>query len=83
MPQAIWKGSIRFGLVNIPVAVYSAEEKEELSFTLLEPEEETEEGEHPQVIDIMDLLKRSIEEKGGKAKARAGSKKAKKKRRRA
>lgn len=36
MPQAIWKGSIRFGLVNIPVAVYPAEESDELSFTLLD-----------------------------------------------
>src|SRR5688500_17114728 len=36
MAQAIWKGSLRFGLVNIPVAVYPAEERDELSFTLLD-----------------------------------------------
>jgi DNA end-binding protein Ku len=36
MPHAIWKGSIRFGLVNIPVGLYSAEDSDELSFTLLD-----------------------------------------------
>jgi DNA end-binding protein Ku len=36
MPQAIWKGSLRFGLVTIPVGVYSAEESDELSFTMLD-----------------------------------------------
>ncbi len=36
MAQAIWKGSIRFGLVSIPVGVYSAEESDELSFTMLD-----------------------------------------------
>lgn len=36
MPQAIWKGGLRFGLVNIPVAIYSAEERDELSFTMLD-----------------------------------------------
>ncbi|HVF58479.1 MAG TPA: Ku protein [Thermoanaerobaculia bacterium] len=36
MARAIWKGSISFGLVNIPVGLYSAEKREELSFDLLE-----------------------------------------------
>lgn len=36
MAQAVWKGSIRFGLVNIPVGVYPAEQSDELSFTLLD-----------------------------------------------
>lgn len=36
MPRSIWKGSISFGLVNIPVAIYPAEEQEELSFRLLD-----------------------------------------------
>jgi len=36
MARAIWKGSINFGLVNIPVALHSAEEREELSFKLLD-----------------------------------------------
>src|SRR6187401_783401 len=33
--RAIWKGSISFGLVNIPVALYPATRKEELKFRLL------------------------------------------------
>jgi DNA end-binding protein Ku len=33
--RAIWKGSISFGLVNIPIAVYPATKKEELTFRLL------------------------------------------------
>jgi DNA end-binding protein Ku len=35
MPRAIWKGSISFGLVNIPIALYPATRREELSFRLL------------------------------------------------
>lgn len=33
--RAIWKGSISFGLVNIPIALYPAVRKEELRFRLL------------------------------------------------
>lgn len=33
--RAIWKGSISFGLVNIPIALYPATQKEELTFRLL------------------------------------------------
>jgi DNA end-binding protein Ku len=33
--HSIWKGSITFGLVNIPVAVYAAVRKEQLKFRLL------------------------------------------------
>lgn len=33
--RAIWKGSISFGLVNIPVALYPAVRREELSFRML------------------------------------------------
>ena len=36
MARAIWKGSITFGLVNIPVGLYSAEQREEVSFHLLD-----------------------------------------------
>jgi DNA end-binding protein Ku len=36
MPRAIWKGSIAFGLVQIPVALHAAEEPDELSFHLLD-----------------------------------------------
>lgn len=35
MPHAIWKGSISFGLVNIPVKIYSATKEKMLSFHLL------------------------------------------------
>jgi DNA end-binding protein Ku len=33
--RAIWKGSISFGLVNIPIALYPATRKEEFKFRLL------------------------------------------------
>ncbi|MBA3831061.1 MAG: Ku protein [Chthoniobacterales bacterium] len=33
--RAIWKGSISFGLVNIPIALYPATRREELKFRLL------------------------------------------------
>jgi DNA end-binding protein Ku len=36
MARAIWKGSITFGLVNIPVGLYSAEMREEVAFHLLD-----------------------------------------------
>ena len=36
MPRAIWKGSISFGLVTIPVSVMPAEEPRELAFHLLD-----------------------------------------------
>ncbi|WP_437281568.1 Ku protein [Sorangium sp. So ce375] len=36
MPRSIWKGSISFGLVQIPVALYTAEEPDELHFTQLD-----------------------------------------------
>lgn len=36
MPRAIWTGSISFGLVNVPVKLYSAVHREELAFHQLE-----------------------------------------------
>lgn len=36
MPQAIWKGHISFGLVNVPVTLYPAETRDELNFDLLD-----------------------------------------------
>jgi DNA end-binding protein Ku len=36
MPREIWKGSILFGLVQIPVSLYPAEQSDELSFTMLD-----------------------------------------------
>src|SRR5690348_11846760 len=35
MARAIWKGSISFGLVNIPIALFQATRREELKFRLL------------------------------------------------
>jgi DNA end-binding protein Ku len=35
MPRAIWKGSISFGLVNVPVRMYSAIEEQDLRFHLV------------------------------------------------
>ncbi len=35
MSRAIWKGSISFGLVNIPIALYTATRREEMKFRLL------------------------------------------------
>ena len=35
MARAIWKGNIRFGLVNIPIALYPATRREEFKFRLL------------------------------------------------
>src|SRR5207302_11171337 len=37
--RAIWKGSISFGLVNIPIALYPATRREELKFRLLRAED--------------------------------------------
>jgi DNA end-binding protein Ku len=36
MPRAIWKGTISFGLVTIPVGLFSAVSAEDLSFHLLD-----------------------------------------------
>ena len=36
MRRALWKGAISFGLINIPVELYSAEKHDELDFTLLD-----------------------------------------------
>jgi DNA end-binding protein Ku len=36
MARSIWKGSITFGLVNIPVGLYTAEQREELALHLLD-----------------------------------------------
>jgi DNA end-binding protein Ku len=36
MPRPIWKGYITFGLVNIPVVLFSAEKKSEIQFKLLD-----------------------------------------------
>jgi DNA end-binding protein Ku len=36
MPRPIWKGHISFGLVNVPVVLYSAERRADLSFHMVD-----------------------------------------------
>jgi DNA end-binding protein Ku len=42
MARPIWKGSISFGLVNIPISLYSAEQKTEMHFKLLDKRDKSE-----------------------------------------
>jgi len=39
MPRSIWKGAISFGLVTIPVRLYSATEEKDVSFRQVHPED--------------------------------------------
>src|SRR5439155_24863168 len=39
MPRAIWKGAISFGLVNVPVKLYSAVQKKTVRFHQLHDED--------------------------------------------
>jgi DNA end-binding protein Ku len=41
MPRAIWSGSISFGLVNVPVRLYSAIDEQDLHFHLLHTEDDS------------------------------------------
>jgi DNA end-binding protein Ku len=52
--RAIWKGSISFGLVNIPIALYPATRIEELKFRLL------------RVKDLSPVNYKRVAEKDGK-----------------
>jgi DNA end-binding protein Ku len=36
MPRELWKGAIQFGLVHIPVSLYPAEKRDDLSFDMLD-----------------------------------------------
>jgi len=36
MPRELWKGAIQFGLVHVPISLFPAEERQELSFTMLD-----------------------------------------------
>ena len=62
--RSIWKGSIRFGLVNIPVSLYPATTREELKFRMLRASDlspihfKRVDLEATQTIDIMDFVKR-------------------------
>src|SRR5262245_10008710 len=39
MPRSIWKGAISFGLVTIPIKLYSATEEKDISFRQVHPED--------------------------------------------
>jgi DNA end-binding protein Ku len=41
MPRPIWKGSISFGLVNVPVDLYPAEQRSDLHFTMLDSKDKS------------------------------------------
>jgi len=60
--RAIWKDSISFGLVNIPIALYPATKTEDLRFRLLRKS------------DLVKVLQQSLEATG--AKKRSTSKRA-------
>ncbi len=36
MPRALWKGALSFGLVNIPVEIYPAEDRKSFNFSMLD-----------------------------------------------
>lgn len=40
--RSIWKGSLSFGLVNIPVHMYTASHEKEISFVLLHKKDQSE-----------------------------------------
>ena len=41
MPRAIWSGSISFGLVNVPVRMYSAIDEQDVRFHLLHEKDDS------------------------------------------
>src|SRR5688572_12374448 len=71
MARPIWSGHISFGLVNIPVQLHSAERRDWIHEKAARGEHEAvpevPEVEAPasRVVDLMSLLKRSVEEQGG------------------
>jgi DNA end-binding protein Ku len=41
VPRAIWTGSISFGLVNVPVRMYSAVDEQDVRFHLLHEKDDS------------------------------------------
>jgi non-homologous end joining protein Ku len=41
VPRAIWKGSISFGLVNAPVAMYAAIDEQDLRFHMIHTKDDS------------------------------------------
>ena len=66
MPRAPWSGSISFGLVNVPVRMYSAIEERDVRFHL-EPRPEREEP-----TDLLEALRASVEAHGRRGRAAGG-----------
>ena len=60
MASKLWTGRISFGLVTIPVSLVTAEAREELDFTLLDRRDDSPIGYQKIVIDIADLLRKSL-----------------------
>jgi non-homologous end joining protein Ku len=71
LPRALWKGAISFGLVSIPIKLHTAvrnQDKVKGKEVELEP---TTEPRQAEVVDLMERLRRSLEQ-GGR-QARGGS----------
>jgi non-homologous end joining protein Ku len=79
MPRSLWTGTISFGLVSVPVRMFSATESKELLELLRAkaeaeplPEPKAEEG--GEVVDLMAALRESVEKtqkKGSRSRKRA------------
>ena len=88
MPRGLWKGAISFGLVNVPVELFSAEKRStELDLTLGQtgeitpPEKEGRREQGAEVIDLMALLKKSVGKKPAHKAEHSRPKRARAKRR--
>ena len=66
MPRAIWSGVISFGLVSVPVRMYTATKSKELKFHFLDKRDMA-------LLDLMEALRQSVE--ATKKKKRAPAKK--------
>ncbi len=63
MPRAIWSGAISFGLVNVPVRMYSAVAEHKLHFNYVHPDKqpEVENRELEMALDLVDRLRGDFE----------------------
>jgi non-homologous end joining protein Ku len=82
--RPIWSGSISFGLVSVPVRMYSATESKELRFNFLDRRDMSPIGyekvskEAGEVVDLMAALRESVERTQKQQKRATGRKPAKK-----
>ena len=63
MPRAIWKGSISFGLVNAPVAMYAAIDEQDLHFHMIHTKDDSPIGDGS-AAHVYALLSKAMEESG-------------------